>query len=47
MTYQEIAHKLKITKMAVWQIERKALLKMRKRLIKLGITKDDIRFEGE
>ncbi len=47
MTYQQIADALGITKMAVLQIERKALKKMRKRLRKLGITKATAKFEPE
>lgn len=42
MTYQQIADELGISRQAVYQIEKRALMKIRKILIERGIYKEHL-----
>lgn len=42
MTYQEIGDSLGISHQAAWEIEKRAISKINKRLAELGITIEDV-----
>lgn len=47
MTHQEIADEMGLSAGRIWQIEKAALAKLRKRLLVAGITKEDIELLGK